>query len=73
MWYDNGQKWYEVIYVNGQPDSLYLMWHRNGNLAIKGNHINHLRDGQWIWYKESSEIDRIEVYKKGIMLSSNKY
>ena len=72
-WYRTGGKQYEVIYENGRVNGLYQMWHENGNVSIKGNHINFLRHGQWIWYLRDNSINLIEVYDNGVLLSSDTF
>ena len=54
-------------------DGLNLFWHKNGELASKGNHVNHLRDGQWVWWSNMGEIAKIEIYKNGQGISSDRF
>ena len=33
MWYDNGQKWLETNYKNGELEGLWTFWDTEGNVT----------------------------------------
>ena len=52
MWYDNGQKEVECMYVNGNRHGLYQCWYENGQKWKKCMYINNKEEGLFqCWYE----------------------
>lgn len=50
-WHNNGQKYIEAHYVDGQMSGLWTMWYYNGNTQLKGNVSCGKRSGKWIYWQ----------------------
>jgi len=51
MWYDNGQKWYETPYVNGQVHGKEMGWYVNGQKGYEVSYVNGQKHGEAMrWY-----------------------
>ena len=49
--YENGQKWQEATFKDGELDGLFTAWHENGQKETEGNYKNGEKDGKWTgWY-----------------------
>jgi len=50
-WDENGQKWAEGNYRNGEKEGLWIAWHYNGQKYSDGNYVNGKEEGLWIaWH-----------------------
>ncbi len=69
MWYDNGIKRYEMMYVNGKREGLYQCWYNTGIKSVEISFKNDVYDGIYkSWYytgKQSIEC----MYANGILIS----
>lgn len=64
--YENGEKWSEMIYDKGKRNGQNNVYHPNGKLKITGWYKNDLRDSLWFFYDENGkEIDR-RAYKNDV-------
>ncbi len=54
----------------GKPNGVYSEFYENGKPKIMGSYSiigsNEVKNGQWMWYNESGNIDKIEDYLNGV-------
>ena len=55
----------ETIAKDGKKDGDYESWYENGNKNAKGQYVNDLREGDWVFYKEDGSLMGNYKYKKG--------
>ena len=57
--YDNGEKWSEMVYDKGKRQGQSNVYFPNGKLKVTGWYKNDLKDSLWFFYEETGkEIDR---------------
>lgn len=70
MWHDNGQKLYEVTYVNGKMEGLYQEWHENGKKHVEVKYVNGKKEGLFqSWHnngQKECEIRYVNGIKNGL-------
>lgn len=50
-WFNNGEKYSEGFYLNGERTGNWIYWHRNGQKLEEGTYVNGDRFGHWnSWY-----------------------
>jgi len=56
-WYENGNKWYELIFKDGEKNGLDTEWYLNGAKRIEEHYKNGVKDGRWTrWSKDGEKI-----------------
>ena len=66
-WYPEGQKYYQVIKVDGKSEGYETVWHRSGRLAATYPHINGRADGWQEEWEENGQMIKKCHYKDGKM------
>ncbi len=56
FWNENGEKVYEVDYLNDSLDGEFKSWYPSGNLKEQGNYLKNKKTGEWITYNESGTV-----------------
>ncbi|MBT3570086.1 MAG: hypothetical protein HN494_14635 [Opitutae bacterium] len=63
-WQENGQKWTEQTYKDGEQDGLQTFWHENGQKWTEQTY----KDGRWVsakfWNSKGEEVETWEESKK---------
>ena len=55
-WYENGKKWWEWNYVNGQKHGKQYGWYENGKKRWQDNYVNGQKHGkQCEWYENGNK------------------
>ena len=68
--YENGQKQFETIYKDGNPDGLETYWHENGQKKQVDNWKDGKADGlTTLWYENGQKGEEVN-YKDGTLISS---
>jgi antitoxin component YwqK of YwqJK toxin-antitoxin module len=65
VWYsyfENGNKWSETSYINGQKNGVSIVNYPNGKIHYKGQYKNDKKSGNWYFYKEDGNLDYEENY-----------
>ena len=56
IWYENGQKWWEVNYKDGEVDGLATRWYENGQKHYEANYKDGMEDGlKTYWYENGQK------------------
>ena len=64
-WHENGQKYMEGAYKDGEKDGLSTSWHENGQKRAEGTFKNGKEDGLWTeWYQNGQKSSK-KTYKDG--------
>ena len=63
--YSNGNKQIEYKQKHGLLNGEYTHYHENGNIALRGNCVNGLEEGDWYLYTEDKKLRRIDKYVHG--------
>jgi antitoxin component YwqK of YwqJK toxin-antitoxin module len=64
-WYDNGEKYEEVMYKDGKKDGLYQSWHENGQKCSEIMFKGGVEDGLYKqWHKYGDKLKEV-IYKDG--------
>ena len=61
-YYDNGQKWSEMYYVDGQKDGHSITFYPNGEVRYIGEYKKDERIGTWKFYSEAGELTKQENF-----------
>ena len=64
-WYDNGQKWYEENYKDGEYDGLCQWWYQNGQKKYEQNYKDGKLDGICQGWYENGQKKCEDNYKDG--------
>ena len=56
-YYENGQQWEEVNYINGVREGFYKSYYSNGQLWEQVNYINGEREGVFTSYNRNGELE----------------
>jgi len=64
-WYNNGQQKTEKFSKGGKLNGDFKAWYSNGKQMEEGRYINGLREGLWIHYNETGEVDSRVIFKDG--------
>ena len=67
--YENGQKKWEVNYVNAIKEGIQTDCYPNGEKMLEGKYINGKREGTWISWDENGNNVEL-MYKEGKEISS---
>jgi hypothetical protein len=61
VWFEGGaQEFLEVLYVDGQPNGKWELWHPNGTIRCRAQ-IDHGRPyGTWTWTHSDGTLNEIE-------------
>ena len=51
------------MFDNGKKQGLFLAYHRNGKLSMKGNYKADKRNGKWEFHRESGAFGRVEIFE----------
>lgn len=70
-YYKNGNKEFEVVFVNGKKEGLQTAWYETGELQAETYNKNDLVDGTRTYYYKSGKIKMIIPFKNGKL--SSKY
>jgi antitoxin component YwqK of YwqJK toxin-antitoxin module len=63
--HENGQKYYEAVYKNGNIEGSYQYWYENGQKSCEGMYKNGKLDGIWLgWYTNGQKVCE-GIYKGG--------
>ncbi len=63
--YPNGQKRFDIEYLNGVKHGSYIRYYGNGQVSTKGKYFNDNMTGEWIWHHPNGEIDMETDYVMG--------
>lgn len=61
-YYKNGNKKFDVKYINGEPDGHYLTWFKDGSKKTEGDYEKGKRSGIWKWYNNKGKINFTVIY-----------
>jgi len=64
-YYDNGNKWVELNFVNGLREGIQYTWHRNGQLKSELHYANGKKHGVQKWLQKNGEILNEKKYSNG--------
>lgn len=62
QWYQNGEKWIEEQYDNGQKNGSLIEWRENGKKLYEGEFKNDKPSGTWKYYDEKGNKTNQENY-----------
>jgi hypothetical protein len=65
FYHENGTKFQEVYYLNGQPEGKFSEFHDSGELMRTGKYENGLRQGNWKVYYKTGKMNEKGRYKDG--------
>ena len=63
-WYQDGKKWVDGQYLNGEWDKKYTNWHENGQKHYEGMYDKGKRKGIWKFYDENGKLVKEVDYDK---------
>ena len=66
-----GNKKYEGNFINGKSNGYFHYYNYNGKLSSKGYCINGLREGVWIFFRQSDIELKQVLFKKGNPILTN--
>ncbi|MCH2112412.1 MAG: hypothetical protein MK213_06100 [Planctomycetes bacterium] len=73
FWYENGNKWMEGKYRQGQREGVWTWWYENGQKSQTGPFLNGERNGPFTyWYRngvKSQEITFIHGKRNGLEIT----
>lgn len=61
-YYDNGTKWSESYYVDGERDGHSLTFYPNGRVRYIGEYKNDIKVGNWKFYDEEGNLTKEENF-----------
>jgi len=64
-YYDNGNKWVELYFVNGLREGTQYSWHKNGQLKSELNYVNGKKHGSQKWWQKNGKILNHKNYQNG--------
>ena len=64
-YYDNGNKWVELYFVNGLREGTQYSWHKNGQLKSELNYVNGKKHGSQKWWQKNGKILNQKNYVNG--------
>jgi len=71
-YYKNGNKWYEIPYVNDKRNGLQIVWHSNGNKSCETPYVNGKVHGLEIVYNKNGK-NGMKLHTKTILLMGREY
>ena len=71
-WHKNGQKSFEVEYIDGVKEGAYRSWFKDGRLKVSGNYKNGKADGIWTMWDEEGKIIADITFKDGFRAKTGK-
>ena len=63
-WYEDGTKWSEGYFSNGENDKKRTTWHENGELHYSGTYDKGKRIGVWKFFDETGKLAKEIDYDK---------
>ena len=72
-WYEDGQKYWEKTFKDGQLDGLYTEWFKNGQEMSEGTYKDGKRDGLWSWWDDNGQKYKEGIYKDGKRIDSKSF
>lgn len=69
-YYDNGNKWVELFFVNGLREGTQYSWHKNGKIKSELNYANGKKNGSQKWWKKDGKILNHKFYEEGEWVKS---
>ena len=63
-WYENGNRWSEGYFIDGENDSIRNVWYENGNKRYEGFYKNGKEAGIWKFYDEKGILVKEVDYNK---------
>ncbi len=70
-YYDNGNKWVELFFVNGLREGTQYSWHKNGKIKSELNYANGKKHGSQKWWKKDGKILNHKFYEEGEWVKSD--
>jgi antitoxin component YwqK of YwqJK toxin-antitoxin module len=67
-YFTNGTIKYSGFYKNDTFDSTAVFFHLSGKPMVKGQYVNGLKEGEWIYMNESGVRDSSETYSGGQLI-----
>lgn len=61
--------WSRKSYLNGEPNGYAIYYFENGTPWCIGLIINREKQGKWVFYRRNGEIQGIEEFKDGYLIS----
>jgi antitoxin component YwqK of YwqJK toxin-antitoxin module len=61
-WYENGQLFYEGMFVDGRKEGKWTWWYKDGTKEMEKVHKKGKPDGLWRWWNESGELMKSGTY-----------
>lgn len=58
------------LYEQDKRQGLWLKYHDNGMRRAEGAYKDDLQDGEWKYFNENGILERVEIYKTGLLLST---
>ncbi|MBI1287634.1 MAG: hypothetical protein GC178_08660 [Flavobacteriales bacterium] len=71
--YENGILFEENMMSNGAYNGLQKVYHTNGQLAVIGNAVNNLEDGEWWFFDLDGDTLKMENYQNGKVVNEVEY
>lgn len=71
FYYPNGQKYFEGIFIDDNPDGKHIFYNKNETTLSSGNYIMGLKEGVWHYNDEEGNTLLLITYKDGIEIEYN--
>ncbi|QKE50124.1 membrane-binding protein [Faustovirus] len=68
QYYDNGNVYREIDYVDGVQHGKVLQYYRSGELMYSIDFVNNLRHGEWFYYLKSGLLFKKAEYAHGKLI-----
>ena len=65
-WFENGQLFYEGIFVDGLKEDKWTWWYEDGTKEMEKSYKNGRLDGLWRWWNETGELMKSGTYVNGM-------
>ena len=67
-WHINGEKWFELNFINGKKNGKQTNWYDNGQKEVEGNYENDEPVKIWLWwYIDGTPMQEGDIMIKAIL------
>ncbi|MFC2107531.1 toxin-antitoxin system YwqK family antitoxin [Bacteroidota bacterium] len=73
QYFPNAQLKLKADYVDGNIQGLMTIYHPNGEVHISGNYKNNIKEGAWMYFNDSKENYKMEIYEYGKLTKTEEY
>ncbi len=70
QYFTDGKPKLKGTFRNGEKDGQFRAWHVTGQLMVTGQYVNGHQEGTWAWFDEKGNLLRKEVYRAGLLQST---